>query len=97
MKSHSKLVAQLLAITEQLAFLLCQENQPPLQQDEQNWLWGEKETVLTILTKLTAISVKLIPLHAKYHESDEQLEINIDDQKIVEDYVQKRLRQGITS
>ena len=65
--------------------------------EEWKYLWGEKESVVSILTKLTSLLVKVVPVERKLLDSDKAEKpnqtsgriINSDDKEIIKRYIQK--------
>lgn len=65
--------------------------------DEWKHLWGEKENVVSLLTKLTSLLVKVVPVEIKLldsYKSEKNTQIsgriiNSDDKEIIKRYIQK--------
>lgn len=70
--------------------------------DELKYLWGEKESVVSILTKLTTLLVKVVPVERKLLDSDKTEKtnqtsgriINSDDKEIIKRYIEKLNKSG---
>ena len=65
--------------------------------DELKYLWGEKESVVSILTKLTTLLVKVVPVERKLLDSDKTektdqtsgIIIKTHDKEIIRRYIKK--------
>lgn len=57
--------------------------------------WGEKENVVSILTKLTSLLVKVIPLEREFDDSDVEVrpKISAEDKEIIRRYFERLQRK----
>jgi hypothetical protein len=70
--------------------------------DEWKYLWGEKESVVSVLTKLTSLLVKVVPVERKLLDCDKTEKsnqtsgriINSDDKEIIKRYIKKLNKSG---
>lgn len=68
--------------------------------EDGNFLWGEKDNVISVLVKLTGLLVKVVPMEKELLDSEKTEEnngkssnvgriINSDDKKIIKSYISK--------